>query len=216
LLKKEHIKATFFVTGWTVERYPESVENIYSMGHEIAHHGYHHEWLDHLALEQEKAILEKGITLLKDVTGTKPLGYRSPSWEFSTNTLTLLNKYSFRYSSNMMNSDLPYRHQLNGKKTDLLELPVHWILDDAPFFLYGSRLPGRIMIDPSQVYSIWQQEFQAFYEEALCFVLTMHPQLIGRPSRIKMLDRLIQHMKKYDIWCAKAIDVADFWAKTNP
>lgn len=212
LLRKFDIKSTFFVTGWAVERYPEVVDNISSEGHEIAHHGYHHEWLTNLDLDQEKEILEKGITLIEEASGARPLGYRSPSWEFSSHTLKLLNDYGFRYSSNMMNSDLPYKHTVAGGETTLVEIPVQWVLDDAPYFLYSLRLPGRVMFDPSHVYSIWSKEFEAFYREELCFVLTMHPQVIGRPSRIAMLEQLIKYMRGYpDVWFARAIEVANHW-----
>ena len=73
---------------------------------------------------------------------------------------------------------------------------------------------GRTITDPSHVYSIWEQEYSGFYEEGLCFVLTMHPQIIGRPSRIAMLERLIRRMRSDpEVWFAPGTEVADHWLK---
>ena len=212
LLKKYDLKATFFVTGWAMEHYPETVAEIVAYGHEIGHHGYHHEWLDNLSLDEEKVIMAKGLSLIKDFDPKGPVGYRSPSWEFTPYTIRLLKENHFKYTSNMMNSDLPYLQKLDGSEIDLVELPVSWILDDAPYFLYSTRLTGRTITDPSHVYSIWEQEYSGFYEEGLCFVLTMHPQIIGRPSRIAMLEKLIKRMSSDPgVWFAQGREVADHW-----
>ena len=214
LLRKYGIKATFFVTGWAMERYPETVEDIVADDHEIGHHGYHHEWLDSVGLDEEKVIMAKGIAMIKEFAPEGPVGYRSPSWEFTPNTVKLLRDNHFKYTSNMMNADLPYLHNLNGEEIPLVELPVSWVLDDAPYFLYSTRLVGRTITDPMHVYSIWEQEYRCFYEESLCFVLTMHPQIIGRPSRIAMLERLIRRMREDPgVWFARGRDVAEYWLK---
>ena len=42
ILKNENIKATFFVLGANVEKYPETIKRIYEEGHYIANHGYTH------------------------------------------------------------------------------------------------------------------------------------------------------------------------------
>ncbi len=214
LLKKYDLKATFFVTGWAMEKHPEAVESIVADGHEVGHHGYHHEWLDNVTLEEEKAIMAKGLSLIKDFTPERPAGYRSPSWEFTPHTVRLLKENGFKYTSNMMNADLPYLHSLDGEEIPLVELPVSWIMDDAPYFLYSTRLVGRTITDPNHVYSIWEQEYSGFYDEGLCFVLTMHPQITGRPSRTVMLERLIRRMRSDPgVWFATGKDVAEFWLK---
>jgi peptidoglycan/xylan/chitin deacetylase (PgdA/CDA1 family) len=217
LLEKYDLKASFYVPGYTAEKYPEIIKEVYQKGHEIGHHGYLHEKNDLLSLEQERKVLQKGLDILENLLGERPLGYRSPAWEFSTNTLDLLIEYGFIYDSSSMANDVPYKiHSKDGK--DLIELPVQWILDDAPAFIYqvyppvppgGSRIPS-----PSQIYEIWSSEFDAFYDFGRCYTLTMHPFLIGRPSRIKMLEKLIQHMRSFpNIWFARAIDVANFFIK---
>lgn len=218
LLRKYKVPATFFTPGWVIENHRSVVEEILSNGHEIAHHGYLHEWPDTLSLDDEKKILDKGIEIIRDLTGQKPKGYRSPAWEFSVNTLRLLVERGFLYSSNMMDDEIPYLHTVDDKPTDLVELPVQWLLDDAPNFMFGSaRQPiNRVIATPMKTYRLFASEFDGLYADGKLFNLTMHPQLTGRPSRTRMLEKLIRHIKaRPDVWFAKCADVAEYWLKTT-
>jgi peptidoglycan/xylan/chitin deacetylase (PgdA/CDA1 family) len=198
LLEKYGIHCTFFIPGMIIERQRKVVCDIHSAGHEIAHHSYSHRWLQDMEEADERQEFEKTTELIKGVTGSKPLGWRSPAGEFSKNTMRLLLEYEFLYSSNFFDRDQPYKHIVNGKKTNLIEFPFAWVLDDAPFFLYSIQLTGRVMMPPSAVFEHWSAEFDQLYAERKAFVLAMHPQIIGRPSRITLLERLIQHIQQHE------------------
>lgn len=192
LLAEENIVATFFVPGWVIDNYPATVEAVVAAGHELAHHGYTHQPPATFAdRAEEEEGLARGIECIVRVTGNRPLGYRSPSWDFSPHTLSLLEQHDFMYSSNLMDDDAPYRHTLDGRVTRLVELPIQWMNDDAPFYMF--RPPNPRPIQPaSHPYEIWTEELQALYHEpGKVFVLTMHPQLSGRPSRVASLRRFI-------------------------
>ncbi len=84
------------------------------------------------------------------------------------------------------------------------------MLDDAPFFQYSITLPGRTMQAPSAVLEAWKHEFDALYREQGQFMLAMHPQIIGRPSRLVVLERLIEHIRAHDdVWFARCDEVAE-------
>ncbi|MBI1802556.1 MAG: polysaccharide deacetylase [Chloroflexi bacterium] len=191
LLDEEAIPATFFIPGWVVDKYPAAVEAVANAGHEIAHHGYTHQPPATFASrDEEEAGLAQGIASIVRQTGQRPLGYRSPSWDFSPHTLSLLEQYGFLYSSNLMDDDAPYTHSIAGRATRLVELPIQWMNDDAPFFMF--RPPNPRPIQPaSHPFEIWTEELQILHREGKVFVLTMHPQIIGRPSRAQMLKRFI-------------------------
>ena len=198
LLEKYGINCTFFIPGMIIERQRKIVCDIHSAGHEIAHHSYSHRWLQDMEEADERQEFEKTTELIQGVTGSKPLGWRSPAGEFSKNTMRLLLEYDFLYSSNFFDRDQPYKHIVNGKKTNLIEFPFAWVLDDAPFFLYSIQLTGRVMMPPSAVFEHWSAEFDQLYSERKAFVLAMHPQIIGRPSRITLLERLIRHIQQHE------------------
>jgi len=208
LLKENRINGTFFVPGWTAETHADIVGVIHAQGHEIGHHGYLHEEPTQLTVEQEEDVLRKGLAALQAITGGRPSGYRSPAWEFSTNTLGLLQQYEFSYSSNMMSHFIPWQHA----ETGIIELPVQWLLDDAPFFLFRPVGPSRPIQTAATAFQAWTEEFRGIYRYGGLFNLTMHPQLIGRPGRLLMLQQLIDFIRGFpDVWFATGAEIAEYW-----
>lgn len=203
VLMRHDVKATFFVVGQNVERYPDRVRRIVEEGHEVAVHGYTHTSPQLLRPAKEEAELVKSLDLLRRIGGNVT-GYRSPSWDVSAVTLDLLDKHGFVYSSQMMADIRPYRHASHK----LIELPVQWLLDDWPFFAYGYG-QSRPIQSAATVEAIWLEELDAIQALGGHFVLTMHPQIIGRPGRAAMLDRLIATLKaRDDLWLATCAEVA--------
>ena len=207
------IKASFYIPGYVAETHEALVSEIARRGHEIAHHGYMHEPPATLSKAQEEEVLDKGVAIIERITGRKPLGYRSPSWELSEHSLALLADRGFEYDSSLMGNDIPYRIDADG--TQLVEIPIQWELDDAPYFSYAPSLGSRnLMASPEQVYQVWSAAFDGMYHYGRSFVLTMHPFVTGRPGRLRMLERLIQHMRELPgVEFMTALDLARMWVK---
>jgi peptidoglycan-N-acetylglucosamine deacetylase len=207
-LKRHDVRATFFVVGQNVERYPDRVRRIVDEGHEVAVHGYTHTPPQRLTPAEEEAELVKARNLLSNL-GANVRGYRSPSWDVSPATLDLLDKHGFLYSSQMMADIRPYRHAANK----VIELPIQWLLDDWPFFAFASGDMARPIQSAATVEATWLEELDAVHALDGHFILTMHPQVIGRPGRIAMLDRLIGRIKEREnIWFATCGEVAEYAA----
>ena len=217
LLDRHELPATFFVPGWVAERNRDLVEDIVDRGHEIAHHGYLHEPPSSLGPDEDEGqILDHASDILESITGKRPQGYRSPSWELSGNSLRLLHERGFIYDSSLMGDDIPYFAGEDNEK--LVELPVHWSLDDAPYYTY-MPVAGRTapMSTPNDVLTAWQWEFDGAFREGRAFMLTMHPHTTGRFARLEALDRLIQHIKKHDgAEFMRCIDLANRWTRLHP
>ena len=207
MLDKFNIPATFFIPGFSVNQYPEVVKMVVAKGHEIGNHGWSHTYPDNMeGYDVEKKEYIDCSDIMERVTGIRPKGYRSPAWEFSTHTIDILEEIGeFRYTSNMMDTDKIKYLSFGGRNTDFVEIPIHWVLDDAAYWLYSLRTPGKAMQPLESVEKYWTYEFDALLEEFveeceengksdICFVLTCHPQIIGRPARMKMLERIVQHM----------------------
>jgi peptidoglycan/xylan/chitin deacetylase (PgdA/CDA1 family) len=63
---------------------------------------------------------------------------------------------------------------------------------------------------PSAVFEAWRREFDVLYREDRYFCLAMHPQIIGRPSRITLLEELIKYILGHSgVWAARCDQVAD-------
>ena len=210
LLDRYGIKSTFFVPGRVAEQHPALMEDVIGRGHEIAHHSYSHRWIIGLSPEEEREEMERGMTALTSVTGHRPRGWRSPAAEFSEITLQLIREYGFDYSSNFFDDDSPYLLRIDGVRTEIVELPFRWVLDDAPFFQYSIVLPGRTLQAPSAVLEAWKSEFDVLYAEDRMMMVGMHPQIIGQPSRLKVLEGLIEHALKHpNVWIDRCDVISD-------
>jgi peptidoglycan/xylan/chitin deacetylase (PgdA/CDA1 family) len=184
LLDRYGLKTTFFIPGIVVEQRPALMDDILRRGHEIAHHSYSHRWILSLTEAEEREEMERGIEAIRRATGRAPRGWRSPAAELSPISLPLLVEHGFSYSSNFFDDDSPYLLEVAGQRTDIVELPFRWVLDDAPFFQYSIVLPGRTLQAPSAVAEAWKAEFDTLYAENCMMMVGMHPQLIGEPSRL--------------------------------
>ena len=163
-----------------------------------------------LTPDEEREEMERGIEAIEKASGRKPRGWRSAAAEISPVTMPMLVEYGFDYSSNFFDDDSPYIHTVEGKKTRLVELPFRWVLDDAPFFQYSIVLPGRTLQAPSAVLETWKAEFDLLHAENRMMMVGMHPQLIGQPSRIKVLEGLIEHaLDRGDVWIGRCDEIVD-------
>jgi peptidoglycan/xylan/chitin deacetylase (PgdA/CDA1 family) len=210
VLRRAEVPATFFVPGRVAERHPHRVQDILEAGHELAHHGYTHRSPALLSASEEEEELVRGKEILEGF-GAPISGYRSPSWNFSAVTTALLSKHGFRYSSNLMDDLWPYR--LDG--TSLIELPVHWMLDDAPHFWFAESSWTKKISTTGEVRQIWEEEFLGIRELGACCIFTLHPQFIGRPSRLMLLEEIIEIVRSSgDAWCTSCDELAA-WAQST-
>jgi peptidoglycan/xylan/chitin deacetylase (PgdA/CDA1 family) len=207
LLDHLEVPATFFVPSFIAEQHPRMVEAIAARGHEIGLHGHLHEKLAYLTEEQEEEILLKSIGILSSLTGAKPEGYRAPWFETNPWTADLLQRHGLRYCASEMGDDVPYRHA-NG----LVEIPGQWMLEDWEQFAFNADPAwGFIPENPAKVYDLWWREFEAMHHFGCCCVLTLHPWLSGRPSRVRLLEELVQAMHvQGGVWFARGREIAAY------
>src|SRR5205823_10150288 len=214
LLDRLRLRASFFIPGWTAVNHLPQCTRIRDAGHEIGAHGNVHEAVGSLDAAREKAVLEAQLAILGDQLGVRPAGYRSPSWEVNVWTPGLLKAQGFLYDSSLMGNDVPY--DLETADGPLAEVPVQWLLDDAPLFrhVYGAT---NAIADPGRVLQMWSKEFAAMHRENGCFVLTCHPFISGRASRVALLEELVLAMRRVrGVWFATCEEVARWHAKQGP
>jgi len=210
MLGRQQVKATFFVPGWVAEHYPEQVREIARAGHELAHHGYMHEDCSRLSIGEERKMLAKGSDVLERITGRRPRGFRLLPGK---NTFRLLAEEGFLYDSVLMDSDQPYRIRIGGKESDLMGLPVSFMFNDTAYFLYTFGM-SKPLLTTREVEAVYADEFEALYEQGCYCMFMLHPQLMGRASRVAMLERTIERMKgRKGVWFATAEELAEHCRK---
>lgn len=210
LLAHLQMPATFFVPGYIAEQHPRMIEAIVAGGHEIGLHGYLHEKLAYLNEAEEEEILVRSIEILTRLTGTRPVGFRAPWFEINPWTTDLLLKHGLSYCASEMGDDVPYFHE-NG----IVEIPGQWLLEDWEQFAFNADPAwGSIPENCAKVFDLWWREFAAMYEYGCCFVLTLHPWLSGRPSRVQLLESLMNSMReKGGVWFARGGEITTYFKK---
>ena len=206
------LRATFFITGWSVEAHPAMAESILRAGHEIGHHGYHHLLPDPRDpfIEEE---LERGFEVLKRRLGVVPKGYRAPSGEFCEQLRASLVRHGIVYTSSFRDDVRPYRHRLADGAPGTIELPVTASYDD---WLLGltNRFSPRPIFPREHVLSIWKDELDETRDWGAMVTTVLHPQCSGRPMRLRLLREFLQYTQSCpDVWIATGAEIAGHFAK---
>ncbi|HEV7960352.1 MAG TPA: polysaccharide deacetylase [Rhizomicrobium sp.] len=215
LLKRHGVRASFYVPAVTALLYPDEQKRLIEAGHEIGIHGWIHELNSSLSYETERDLMLRASDALTKVTGKRPVGLRTPSWDFSPHTLRIEKEMGLLYDSSLMADEDCYELLLDGEPSGVAELPVEWVRDDAVYFMMNRFQAQRPYTPPSDVFDIFRREFDAAHAEGGIFQLTCHPHIIGYRSRIWILDELIAHARaKKDVWFATHEEVVR-WAKAH-
>jgi peptidoglycan/xylan/chitin deacetylase (PgdA/CDA1 family) len=184
-------------------------------GHEVGIHGWIHERNSELPAEAERELQLRSADTLEKICGRRPVGIRTPSWDFSPRTLAITREMGLLYDSSLMADVDCYELEMDGKATGVVELPVEWIRDDAVYFNMNRFAALRPYTPPADVYDIFRREFDAAYREGGIFQLTMHPHVTGYRSRIWILEELIRHIRGHErVWFATHAEIARY-AKAN-
>jgi peptidoglycan-N-acetylglucosamine deacetylase len=209
LLAKEQVPATFFVPAVAAKLYPDEQRRVIAEGHEIGLHGWIHELNSVLPEAVERDLHLRSADTLEQITRRRPVGMRTPSWDFSPATLKIQREMGLLYDSSLMADDDPYELLEAGEPTGIVELPVEWIRDDAPYFNMNRFQALRPYTPPPAVLDIFIREFDRAHEEGGLFLLTMHPHVITYRSRFFIVEELIRHAKaKGGVWFATHEQVA--------
>lgn len=207
LLDHLQVPATFFIPGYIAERHPRMVRTIVAAGHEVGLHGYLHERLSGLTEEEEERLLLRCLDLLGSIAGVGPAGFRAPWFETNPWTADLLARHGLLYGASEMGDDVPYLHP-----SGLVEIPGQWLLEDWEQFAFSADPAwGFVPENCAKVHDLWWREFEAMHDFGCCFVLTLHPWLSGRPSRVRLLEGLVREMQgKGGVWFARGRELAAY------
>jgi peptidoglycan/xylan/chitin deacetylase (PgdA/CDA1 family) len=210
LLHRHGVKATFFVPAVAALLHEDEQRRVVAEGHEIGIHGWIHEVNSTLPHDIERNLMFRAADTLEKITGRRPVGLRTPSWDFSPGTLAIEKELGLLYDSSLMADEDPYELLLDGTQTGIVEVPVEWIRDDAAYFIMHRFQSLRPYIGPSDVFDIFRRELEMALEDGGLFQLTMHPHVITPRSRIWILEEIVRLAKANRAWFATHAEVAAY------
>ena len=209
LFKEKKIPVTIFGVGLALKQNSEVCNAIKNGDYEIAAHGYR--WIDYQDVKKsvEKKHMQKAIKTIKDIFGSRPLGWYTGRCSPNTRDL-VFDDGGFLYDSDSYNDDLPY-WEYRGKKKQLI-IPYTLDNNDMRFATYQGFNTG------DHFFNYLKDSFDVLYEEGKTnpkmMSVGLHCRLIGRPGRIQSLKKFLDYVLKFeDIWICKRIDIAKHWIK---
>ena len=209
LYKEKKIPVTIFAVGLALKQNLEVCDALKNGDYEIAAHGYR--WIDYQDVKKsvEKKHMQQAIKTIKDIFGSRPLGWYTGRCSPNTRDL-VFDDGGFLYDSDSYSDDLPY-WEYRGKKKQLI-IPYTLDNNDMRFATNQGFNTG------DHFYNYLKDSFDTLYEEGKTtpkmMSVGLHCRLIGRPGRIQSLKKFLDYVLKFeDIWICKRIDIAKHWIK---
>ena len=208
---------TVFGVAMALERCPEVTSALVELGHEIACHGWR--WIHYQNIEEaiEREHMQRGMGIIEKLTGERPLGWYTG--RDSPNTRRLVADYGgFEYDSDYYGDDLPFWLQVrksDGALAPHLVVPYTLDCNDMRFALPQGYSHG------DEFFEYLRDAFDVHYAEGAerpsMMSIGMHCRLLGRPGRMRALQRFLDHVQKHDrVWVARRIDIARHWKAAHP
>jgi len=209
LFDRHGVKASSFMTGMSVERYPHIAREIVKRGHEAAAHGRSWAPSFNMARDVEKNFIADCMASVERITGQRPVGWNAHAMRNSVNTLEILQELDFIYFIDDLSRDEPFIIPLPQGEIGVVPYTAH--LNDLHNLLH--------VYDLAQLELLLKEEFDQLYEEGArrrrMMVVSLHDRVGTRPASIRVFDRVLDHMgRKKDVWFARKHDIAQ-WALTN-
>jgi allantoinase len=215
--ERRALPLTVFGVSMALERCPEVTAAFVELGHEIACHGWR--WISYQNVDEatEREHLQRGMAIIERLTGARPLGWYSGRDSPHTRCL-VADHGGFAYDSDYYGDDLPFWLQV--KKSDGALAPhlvVPYTLDnnDMRFALPQGFSHGDAF------FQYLRDAFDVHYAEGAerpsMMSIGMHCRLLGRPGRMRALQRFLDHVQAHDrVWVARRIDIAQHWRQVHP
>ena len=219
--EQRRLPLTVFGVSMALQRHPELTQAFVQLGHEIACHGWR--WISYQNLDEatEREHMQKGMDIITKLTGQRPLGWYTG--RDSPNTHRLVADYGgFAYDSDYYGDDLPFWMKVqktNGEVVPQLILPYTLDTNDMRF----SSAQGFAQGD--DFFTYLKDAFDVLYAEGdpagqdrpKMLNIGMHCRLLGRPGRMRALQRFLDHIQSHDkVWICRRIDIAQHWHTTHP
>jgi allantoinase len=207
------IPLTIFAVARAMQRNPEAVAAFGELGHEIACHGLRWKSYQLVDRETEREHMAAAVQILRDLTGSAPLGWYTGRDSPQTRELVVAHG-GFVYDSDSYADDLPYWVRVGG--TDHLVVPYSLDTNDMRFASAAGFSNG------DEFFAHLRDAFDVLYREGTSgspkmLSIGLHCRLAGRPGRTAALERFCDHVQSHGgVWLARRIEIADHWRTVHP
>jgi peptidoglycan/xylan/chitin deacetylase (PgdA/CDA1 family) len=205
------IRPTVTLNARTCEDYPRVAEACLEAGWEFNAHSY--EQLPMHKLDDEPAVIDKCLTVIKNFTGKKPRGWFGPGLTQTYNTLDFLAEAGIEYIGDWVLDDQPVHLKTTSGKS-VVALPYNYEIHDIVLMAIQNQT-SDVYRDRALDY------FETIYAESdettKVMALAMHPYLSGSPHRIKYVRESFEHiLAQPGVVCWDGEQILDWFLKERP
>ena len=215
--ERRGLPLTVFGVGMALQRCPDITAAFVELGHEIACHGWR--WIHYQNMDEatEREHMRLGMDAIERLTGQRALGWYTG--RDSPNTRRLVADFGgFEYDSDYYGDDLPFWLQVqktDGSLAPHLVVPYTLDCNDMRFALPQGFSHG------DEFFEYLRDSFDVLYAEGeerpAMMSIGMHSRLLGRPGRMRSLQRFLDHLERHDrVWVTRRLDLARHWKATHP
>jgi putative urate catabolism protein len=215
--ERRGLPLTVFGVSMALERHPELTRAFVELGHEVACHGWR--WIHYQGMDEEteREHMRIGVELVERLTGARPLGWYTG--RDSPNTRRLVADFGgFLYDSDYYGDDLPFWTRVtrtDGAEVDHLVVPYTLDANDMRFATpQGFNTGDHFLQYLTDTFDVLYAEGA---ERPSMMSVGMHCRLLGRPGRLRALQRFLDHVERHDrVWVCRRVDVARHWNAHHP
>jgi peptidoglycan/xylan/chitin deacetylase (PgdA/CDA1 family) len=207
-LDEANVVPTFAVNTRLFERAPLLRDHILERGNEIIGHSWSMDTVHAGGLEEddERALVQRSLGRLRELTGQPVRGWLSPGKLESPNTLDLLAAEGVEYVCDWVNDEVPYR--FSTASGDLWSMPLSTEISDTFTLvdnLHSEQSWADQVCDAADLLHA-----EATEQGGRILTLTLTPWLVGQPHRIKHVRRVLQHVTSLPgVWSASGSEILD-------
>ena len=216
--ERRGLPLTVFGVAMALQRHPELSAALVEQGHEIACHGWR--WINYQQVDEavEREHLRLATDVLKQITGGQwPLGWYTGRDSPATRRL-VAEHGGFEYDSDYYGDDLPFWLNVktsSGALKPQLVVPYTMDCNDMRFGLPQGFSHG------DEFFEYLRDSFDVLYAEGAespkMMSIGMHCRILGRPGRLRGLQRFLDHVEQHDrVWISRRIDIARHWKQQHP
>ncbi len=207
VMAKHGVKGTVALNSDVCLFEPQVVKAGVERGWEWMGHGKtNSQYMSNLDEKKERSVIEEVARTIAEATGAPPRGWLGPAGAESNATLDLLAEAGFTYVMDWTADEEPF--PMRVREGRLISMPYN-IVGDLPLFIQQGWTG-------EQYYQQIVDYFDALYAEGersgRIFTLSVHPWVVGRPPRLKWLDKALDYIKSHDrVWLTTGGEIADWY-----
>ena len=215
--ERRGLPLTVFGVSMALERCPEVAAAFGELGHEVACHG--HRWIHYQNVDEatERAHMALGMETLARVMGKPAAGWYTGRDSPNTRRL-VVDRGDLEYDSDYYGDDLPFWLQVrrtDGALSPHLVVPYTLDANDMRFALPQGYSHAE------EFFAYLRDAFDVHWAEGderpAMMSVGMHCRLLGRPGRMRALQRFLDHVERHDrVWVTRRVDIARHWKATHP